>query len=137
MLMHFQACVTCSAAAASDAVEILKNLAPLHAAALALHPSAEAAAKCIVMRTEPDALLPGTQVPPTLVMQVVDHLFAAARLFADSVGEHVNSICMRLLQSGSGLDGSLRSVVVSIMAAVYRINCNLPHLLRCSPTTCT
>jgi hypothetical protein len=121
MLMYSQAVITGSAAAASDAVQILKSLAPLHAAALSLHPAAEAAAKLIVMRAEADV-----QATQPLLMQVADNVFAAARLFADSVGLHVNGICLRLLQFSSGVDDALRSIVVEISAAVYRSNCAAP-----------
>ena len=121
MLMYSQAVITGSAAAASDAVQILKSLAPLHAAALSLHPAAEAAAKLIVMRAEADV-----QATQPLLMQVADNVFAAARLFADSVGLHVNGICLRLLQFSGGVDDALRSIVVGISAAVYRSNCAAP-----------
>jgi hypothetical protein len=121
MLMYSQAVITGSAAAASDAVQILKSLAPLHAAALSLHPAAEAAAKVIVMRAEADV-----QATQPLLMQVADNVFAAARLFADSVGLHVNGICLRLLQFSGGVDDALRSIVVGISAAVYRSNCAAP-----------
>ncbi len=126
MLMYSQAIVTCSAAAASDAVQILKSLAPLHAAALSLLPAAEAAAKHMVMRTGAAADLSRTQPCLPLVAQLADHVFAAARLFSDSVGLHVSSMCLQLLQDGAGIDDALSSVVVVILAAVHRSNCAAP-----------
>jgi hypothetical protein len=126
MLMYSQAIITGSAAAASDAVQILKSLAPLHAAALSLLPAADAAAKHIVLRTGAAAELPHTQLCLPLVAQLADHVFAAARLFSDSVGLHVSSLCLQLLQGSAGVDDQLRSVVVVILAAVHRSNCTAP-----------
>ncbi len=121
MLMYAQAVINCSAAAGSDAVHILRSLAPLHAAALSLYPAAEAVAKRIVMRTDADL-----QVSTPLLVQVAENVFAAARLFSDSVGLHVNGICLKLLQVSGGVDDALRSIVVGIAAAVHRSNCAIP-----------
>ena len=126
MLMYSQAVITGSAAAASDSVQILKGLAPLHAAALSLLPAAEAAAKCIVMWTGAEVQSSQAQASLDLMTQLCDHVFAAARLFSDSVGLHVNSMCLKLLHLSAGLDDALRSVVVVILAAVYRSNCTAP-----------
>ncbi len=123
MLMHAQAVISCSAAAGSDAVHILKSLAPLHAAALLLHPAAEAAVKRIVMQGEGDE-----QVSPLLLMQATENVYSAARLFSDTVGSHVNGICLQLLKVSSGVDEALRAIVVGIAAAVYRSNCGIPML---------
>jgi hypothetical protein len=125
MLMYSQAIITGSAAAASDAVQILKSLEALHAAAQSLLPAAELAAKRIVMRADAGAQFDRQESVP-LVMQVAGNVFAAARLFSDSVGLHVNSIGLQLLHSGSGLDDVLLSAVVNILAAVYRSNCTAP-----------
>jgi hypothetical protein len=133
MLLYSQAVITGSAAAASDSVQILKGLAPWHAAALSLHPAAEAAAKCIVMWTGADVQSSQAQASLELIMQLSDHLFAAARLFSDSVGLHVNSMCLKLLQGSAGLEDELRSVVVVILAAVYRSNCTAPAYLSSAP----
>lgn len=123
ILMHARAVIDCNAAAGSDAVQILKCLSPLHAAALSLHPAAEAATKRIVMQTEVDV-----QASPLSLVQLAENVFAAARLFSDSVGFHVNGLCLQLLQISSGIDDSLRSTVVAIAAAVYRSNCALPNI---------
>ena len=73
------------------------------------------------MRTDADL-----QVSTPLLVQVAENVFAAARLFSDSVGLHVNGICLKLLQVSGGVDDALRSIVVGIAAAVYRSNCAIP-----------
>jgi hypothetical protein len=126
MLMYSQSIITGSAAAASDAVHILKSLQALHAAALSLLPAAELAAKRIVLLADTGAKMTDRQEALPLVTQIAGNVFAAARLFSDSVGLHVNSIGLQLLQSSSGLDEALHSAVVTILAAVYRSNCTTP-----------
>ena len=123
MLMYSQAIIAGSAAAAADAVQIIRGLAPLDAAAMSLQPAADAAAKLTVMRAAADSQ---ALAAAPLLLQLSDNIFTAARLFCDPVALHVNGMCLQLLRAQAGIDDALRSVVVGILAAVHRSSCAPP-----------